>query len=66
MPDPAGCEHLARRDEQFLRTAGGKHGHPVVLPFRIADGDLTAGEVEVLDAERQGLQQAQSGSGTGA
>ncbi len=54
-----------RKDEllaQLRVDVRGKHGHAVVLPFRIADGDLTAGEVDVLDTQRKDLQQAQPGA----
>jgi hypothetical protein len=57
-PETSGQVFLVQRSRAYellaqLRTdAGGKHGHAVVLPFRIAHGDLAAGEVDVLDADQ--------------
>jgi hypothetical protein len=42
---------------QFGADARGKHGDAVVLPFRIAHGELAACEVDVLNAEGQRFKQ---------
>ena len=42
---------------EFGLQAGWQHGDPVFLPLAVADDDLIAVEVEVLDSQSQAFQQ---------
>lgn len=47
--------------ERCAKTIG-KYGHPVFLPLAIADGNLFVGEVDIFDAEAQGLDEPEAGA----
>ena len=49
--------HLREMVEERLLAGGGQHRHAVLLSLAIADVDLVAREVDVLDAQVQALQQ---------
>ena len=43
--------HLLEVETQGFEQNVWEHCHPVVLPFTVADDDLTVGKVEIFDAQ---------------